>query len=200
MKYPLLLLASAILLSGAAWAQLVQNIDIYMLAGPASTGSSTIIGSNVTVEGTTGYSSATGYGYQIARTRAGSVWIDFSPVFVLPGLSGATIGGRVYSGFSSFTLGLRFMVPIHARIAIFGTVAGGGGRFNYPVVIGGAEPRVTSNSTVHGIFQFGGGVDFRLVKRLSIRGELRDFVTGSGLSGSTGPHHVVPLIGVAFHF
>jgi opacity protein-like surface antigen len=200
MKYPLLLLVSATLLSSAAWAQRVQNTDIYMLAGPAITSSSTIPGANVTVEATTGYASVTGYGYQIARTRGGSVWIDFSPAFVLPGLSGSTIGGSVNNNFVSFTLGLRFMVPIHSRIAIFGTVAGGGGSFNYPFIEGGTDPRVSSNSTVHGVFQFGGGVDFRLTKTLSIRGELRDYVTGSGLSGSTGPHHLVPLMGVAFHF
>jgi len=200
MKYPLFLLVSATLLSGTAWAQLVQNRDIYFMGGPARTSSSAVPGSNVTVKGTSGYSSVTGFGYQIARSGAGSIWVDFSPAYVIPGLSGANIGGQVNNDFSSYTLGLRFMLPVHDRVALFGTVAGGGGSFNYPVIDGGAEPRVSSNSTIHGVFQFGGGVDFRLTRMFSIRGELRDYVTGKGLSGATGRHHLVPLVGVAFHF
>lgn len=200
MKYPLLLLVSATLLSGTAWAQRVQNMDIYMLFGPAHTSSSTIPGSDVTVQGGSGHSSATGYGYQIARSSVGSVWVDFSTTFAQPGLSGASIRGRVNNNFSGYTLGLRFMLPIHARFSLLGTVAGGGGSFYYHGIEAGAEPRVSSNSTMHGTFQFGGGVDFRLTRMFSIRGELRDFVTGSGLNGSLGPHHLVPLIGVALHF
>ena len=200
MKNPLLVLVGATLVSGAAWAQRVQNMDISFLAGPAITSSSTIPGSNVKVEGTTGYSNSTGYGYQIVRTRAGSLWIEFSPTFVSPGFAGSNISGRVSTSFSAFTLGLRLMVPVHSRISVYGALGGGSGGFRYPVIAGGAEPRVTSNSTIHGVFQFGGGVDFRLTRILSIRGEVRDFVTGSGLSGSVGPHHVVPLVGVALHF
>ena len=60
--------------------------------------------------------------------------------------------------------------------------------------------RASPYQTTHGVFQFGGGVDLRLTERISIRGEVRDFVTGSGLSGSNGPHHLVPLMGLAMHF
>lgn len=200
MKISLLSLVGVTLLSGAAWAQRVQNMDIYFLGCPAVTSSSTIPGSNVTVDGTSGLSSATGYGYQIARTTAGSVWIEFSPTFVLPGLSGASIKGSVNNDFTSFTLGLRLMIPLQSRISVYGATGGGAGSFNYPVIGGGASPSISSNSTVHGILQFGGGIDFRLTQRVSIRGEVRDFVTGSGLSGSVGPHHLVPFLGVALHF
>jgi hypothetical protein len=200
MKHRLALLIGALLLPGAAWAQRLQNIDIYMLGVPAYTSSQTIPGSNVTVQKARGFSTTTGYGYQIARTSAGSIWLDVSPAFVLAGLSDSSIGGRANNNFAALTLGLRFMLPIHSRIALLGTAAGGGGYFNYPVIAGGAEPRVTSHSTFHGVVQLGGGLDFRLTRKLSIRGEVRDYSTGKGLSGATGRHHVVPMMGVAFHF
>jgi hypothetical protein len=200
MKYRLALLIGAMLLPGAAWAQRLQNVDIYMLGVAAFTDSYSIPGSNVTVQKARGFSTTTGYGYQIARTSAGSIWIDLSPAFVLSGRSGSSIGGRADNGFSAFTLGLRFMLPIHSRVALLGTAAGGGGAFHYPVITGGERPRVTSNSTWHGVAQLGGGLDFRLTRLLSIRGEVRNYSTGKGLSGATGRHHVVPMIGVAFHF
>ncbi len=201
-KSPHLLLVGLVLLSGSARAQRVQNSDISILYGPAAAGSMTIPGSDVKVQRTVGLTSATCYGYQIARPRAGSLWIEGSPVFVLSGRAGATIGGRARTQFTTYTLGLRWMVPVHTRVSLFGALGGGAGTFHYPAIKikEDAKPFVTSNSTTHGVLQLGAGLDFRLTKMFSLRGEIRDFVSGSGLSGSEGPHHLVPLFGIAFHF
>jgi opacity protein-like surface antigen len=200
MRSYFLLLVGVTLLAGPVLAQRVQNSDISFLYGPAVAGSSRIPGSDVTLQSAVGLTSATCYGYQIARPRVGSLWIEASPVFVITGRANASIGGRARTQFSSYTLGLRLMVPVHTRLSVFGALGGGAGTFNYPVIEEGAKPFVTSNSTTHGVLQLGAGIDFRLTQGLSLRGELRDFVSGSGLSGSDGPHHLVPLFGMAFHF
>ncbi len=58
---------------------------------------------------------------------------------------------------------------------------------------------MTGRTTAHGVFGFGGGADVRLTRWFSLRMEVRDFVTGKGLGGAGGRHHVLPAIGVAFH-
>ena len=199
-KTSLLPVVSLILLCGPGWAQRVQNSDIYFLAGPAVSGSMAIPGSNATVNKSTGVSVSTGYGYQVARASAASIWLDFAPTIAAGRITAASIPGSVNFDFTSYTAGLRFMIPLQSRTSVFGALGGGWGTFWYPVISGGPNPSVSSNQTTHGVFQFGGGVDIRLTERISIRGEARDFVSGSGLSGSTGPHHVVPLMGVALHF
>ena len=196
----LLPVVTLILLCGTGWAQRVQNMDIYFLAGPTPSSSMAIPGSNATVNKSTRFGDSTGYGYQVGRTSVASIWIDFAPTFVLHGITGASIPGSVDNDFISYVVALRFMLPIQSRISVFGALGGGGGSFAYPAMSVGPTSSVTSNNTTHGVFQVGGGLDLRLTERISIRGEVRDIVTGSGLSGSTGPHHVVPLIGVAFHF
>jgi len=47
---------------------------------------------------------------------------------------------------------------------------------------------------------FGGGVDFRLTRLLSLRFDLSDFVTRAGAAGVAGRNQPMFGFGVAFHF
>ncbi|MBZ5618153.1 MAG: hypothetical protein LAQ69_05360 [Acidobacteriia bacterium] len=201
MTSPLKFLCLA-LLSGSAWAQgLVQNMDIFFLFGPARVESQVIGGSGVTVYSSTGYSQSTGYGYQVMRKSAASLWVEFFPItFTNPGKSTASIAGSINYRMNTFAPGVRFMVPVQSRISVYGVLGGGAGFFNYATIAGESSPYVKSNSTTHGVFDFGGGVDVRLARRISLRGEVRDYVTGAGLSGTVGRNHILPLVGVALHF
>ena len=49
-------------------------------------------------------------------------------------------------------------------------------------------------------FGFGGGIDLRLTRLLSLRGDARDFVTKADLGGVTGRNHGIFQAGFAFHF
>ena len=49
-------------------------------------------------------------------------------------------------------------------------------------------------------FGFGGGLDFRLTRLLSLRFEGRDFVTRAGLGGERGRTHPFFAVGIGFHF
>ena len=188
------------LLPGGAWAQGVQNMDISILAGGRSVQSRVVPGSNATVYGTALAGQAIGYGYQVARTSAASLWLEYGSSLWFDGASTASLPGSVSNEMGLYTLGVRFMVPVQSRISAYGALGGGGGNFHYDVTVAEPSPHVTANSTHHGVFDFGGGVDIRLTRRISIRGEVRDFVSGAGLSGATGVHHVLPVVGVALHF
>ncbi len=197
----LLVLLAAILVCCRARAQGVQNQDIFLLAGPASIASRTLPGSNVTLYGQTALGTTTGYGYQVARMSAASLWLEFTAgTFVVQGLTTTSVAGLVNNDLQAYTAGVRLQVPLQSRISAYGISGGGGGLFQHAAIEGGSNPYVASHSTLHGVFLFGGGIDVRLNRRLSVRGEVRDLVTGSGLSGAAGRNHVLPLFGIAFHF
>jgi hypothetical protein len=109
-------------------------------------------------------------------------------------------------GFRSY-----FVTP-SARITFFpnlpvtpwASVGGGFGHFgeSSKLEFGGANPGKTGNTT--GVFQFGGGVDVRTWRSLSVRGEIRDFYSGvPQLNVSTGKNHQQNFfvgVGVVWHF
>ncbi len=63
----------------------------------------------------------------------------------------------------------------------------------------GSSPSVSTHETMHGVFTFGDGLDFRLLRWFSVRAEIRDLVTGNQLGGTAGRQHPLPTFGIAFH-
>lgn len=177
-------------------------MDISILFGPSWYRPNTIAGTNVRVSGSTGYSQQINYGYQVLRTPVGGLWIEFYPmVFFSPGKSAASIGGSFNPGGFLITPGVRYMIPVQSRLSLYAVAGGGVGTFDYPVVTAsGGTSSVGTNDTWHGVFELGGGIDIRLTRLFSVRVECRDFVTGKGLDGVPGRHHIAPAAGIAAHF
>jgi hypothetical protein len=189
------------LLPAGAWAQRVQNMDIFFLAGPSFAKTQTIGGSNVTVYGSTGYSMATGVGYQFSRESAVGLWIEFIPfVSANPAAQTATIPGSISPSLLMIVPSLRVMVPVQSRISVYGAVGAGWGTFNNPTLTSDNPPKLTTNNVTDFVASFGGGVDVRLIPMLSLRFDTRDYVTGRNLSGVPGRNHILPMFGFAFHF
>jgi hypothetical protein len=95
----------------------------------------------------------------------------------------------------------KLLVHGEAPLSLYGALGAGGGFFHYAVIQTTAtSPSVELRGTTHGAFDFGGGMDVSLVRALSIRSEIRDYVSGAGLDGVAGRHHLAPRIGLAFHF
>lgn len=189
-------------LPGGAWAQgFLQNMDIYFMAGAATVKSQTVPGTSITLAKSTAFSSMVGVGYQVARTKVGGLWVEFFPMpSTFPHQRTNATPSKVELSTLIQAPGLRFMVPVHARISLYGAAGAGYGDFNYPVQGTGPGPFVKVNSVMHGVADFGGGADWRLGRWISIRGEVRDYVTGRGLSGVAGRNHVLAFVGIATHF
>jgi hypothetical protein len=188
-KFPIRLCVMAAL-AGGAWAQGAHNIDVSFSWGPAHTiaGTTRVLGDSL------GFSAQFGFGYQIARLSATSLMAEFCTASSNPNGSGS--GHPVY--FGTTTVGLRFAIPLHARVSLLTDAGGGYGRFLSPLVLPNSN-YLYSQSTTHGVFTFGGGVDFRLTRLFSFRAEVKDVVSGSNLAGAPGRHHAMPLFGVAVH-
>jgi hypothetical protein len=186
-----------VLLPTAAWGQSVED---YVLLGPAFASTQVIGGSNVTVTGSTGFSDVIGFAFPMVRKSAVSLWVEpFPVVFELPGGS-APIPGSASAIGTIVTPSLRLMAPLEPRISAFGAVGGGGGQFHNYTLSSDIPPQLKTHSVYHGVVSAGGGIDFRTSRRISIRVDVRDYVTGHGLGGVLGRNHFLPMAGIAFHF
>lgn len=196
-KFPIRLCVMAAL-AGGAWAQGAHNIDVSFSAGPAWVRSQMIAGTNHALGESWGFSAQFGFGYQIARLSATRLMAEYCSGSYNP--NGPVAPGPVY--FGTTTVGLRFVIPVHARVSLLTDAGGGYGRFTSPLVpLGSQYPNLfTAQMTTHGVFTFGGGFDFRLTRLFSLRAEVKDVVSGSSnLAGAPGRHHAMPLFGVALH-
>ncbi len=84
------------------------------------------------------------------------------------------------------------------------SVGGGFGYFNEngTLEFGGANPGKTGTAT--SVFQFGGGLDVKILPRISVRGQVRDFFSGTPQlnvdTGKSRQHNLYVAGGVVFHF
>jgi hypothetical protein len=190
-----------IIFASSVWAQRIQNMDVFFLAGPSFARTQVIGGTNVTVYGSTGFCETTGYGYQFMRRSAVSLWVELLPfASVNPSAETASIPGSISLNTSLFVPSVRVMVPVQSRISFFGTLGAGLGSFNNPTLTSDNPPDLKTNGVDHLVIGAGGGVDIRLTRMFSLRVDVRDFVTGRDLSGVPGRNHVLPMMGFAFHF
>jgi hypothetical protein len=190
----------------AGWAQGWQNMEIIFMVGglTTSSSSSTVSGTNYTISGTAGFVDQVSYGYQIASTTAGNFWLELPQTFTWS--AAGTISGLTVTSLDKnawyFTPGLRFKTRTYGRVSIYGAAGFGyGSLFSVQSVVNGSTGAVTATSTenFHPAGDFGGGIDVRLSRLLSIRAEGRDFVTGPNLGGVSGHNHPVFVAGFAFH-
>jgi hypothetical protein len=188
----------------AAFAQGAQNVDFTFLGGPAWVRSQTLRSPDATVSGALGGTfQALEWGYQMKQTKVGALWLEVLPqtsVFlasstVIPAKSAPGITGSGSFGGLYFAPGVRFMIPLKSRFSLYGALGGGAAFLSYPGLDSTKTvPTVTTQSTIHGVVAFGGGVDYRLSERLSLRADLRQYISGSGLN------HLLPTVGISFHY
>jgi len=93
------------------------------------------------------------------------------------------------------TPGIRAKSLPTSRISLYALVGGGYGDYEQSTTRINGQPNSVSRELAHGVFDFGGGVDVHVWRCLALRGEARDFYSGSpaynvaGVSG--GQHNVV---------
>jgi len=137
------------------------------------------------------------YAWQ-ALQRAVDLYVEL-PLVIPVRVSGTAIvsPGHVFVAGNSgpdvfFTPGVRLKFSPESRVSFYGAAGFGIASFS-----GGSQGSGRENSPA---FEFGGGVDIRLTRLLSLRGDVRDFVTRAGLGETMGRHHGIFQVGMAFHF
>lgn len=183
-----------------AAAQKSQNSEISILVGASDPASSVVtVGSTVNVSTSVSAALHLGYAYQVHSWKAGYLYMEFPATFTFGGNT-SIVGSNVLSTTENsvvwFTPGIRFKLPVHSRLSAYG-VAGGGAqiRRRSAVNAGTTGVSVRTDWRITGVVDVGGGLDLRLTRLLSLRGEVRDFI-----SGGNPTHEVVYLFGLGFHF
>lgn len=199
--FPIQLLLTSTLTGLAAFGQPPQNGDISVMWGPVRSTSQVVVGSTLTVTGRGDASFQIDYAHTLHSWSFGDLWFENPVVFGLNGEAKVEGGASAVSNdFSILTPGVRLHVPVGSRVSFYGAAGAGFGSFRIQEVIVSSGVQISSRRTSHGVFDFGGGMDFRLTRLLSLRGEVRDYVTGRELGGVRGRNHPIYVFGLAFHF
>ncbi|HYW45438.1 MAG TPA: hypothetical protein VE959_21430 [Bryobacteraceae bacterium] len=100
-----------------------------------------------------------------------------------------------------FTPGIRWNIPLHTRVSLYPAIGVGIGSFGKNESQLGPEfTSSTIGRTESWALQFGGGIDFRLTRLLSLRFEAGDFVTRARLGVTDGRNHPIYSGGIGLHF
>jgi hypothetical protein len=96
------------------------------------------------------------------------------------------------AGIIYFTPGIRWNLPLHSRVSLYGTAGGDlAGIYRSSSVVINNQVSATSRVGATLAAAIGGGLDLRLSRLISLRGEARDFITERGFDGASGYHHLV---------
>jgi hypothetical protein len=122
------------------------------------------------------------YAHQILDARAGGLYLEF-PLLESGNGSGNT--DIIFTPGARFRLSTQTRVSPYAALGV-GVFSSGGTAF--------------SGRTTSAAVDFGGGFDVRFTRLLSMRTELRDYVSGSRIGGFQGRNRPAFSVGIAFHF
>jgi hypothetical protein len=188
------------LFCGAAFA---QNTDLGILGGVSGPVSEVVSGTAAHVSTSVGGHVQFNLAFQLKEYKTGRLYLELpflwggdTRTIVGPGVSTSSEGNLI------FTPGIRWNLPIHSRLSLYGTAGAGpiGSRREIASVTGTTVTKFDQYrvSLAGGI---GGGIDVRLARLISLRGEARDFISTTGFQGgSTSHHYVVFGFGFGFHW
>jgi opacity protein-like surface antigen len=180
-----------LMLTGLAAA---QNSDLALLAGVSGIrGQTTHIGASTGTLGTVTPSFQINYAWQVLR-RAADLYIEL-PLVIAVRTSGETVSGPAFNGSVGnadpdifFTPGVRLKISPESRVSFYGAAGFGIASFGATSFILPGPTFVSRNRENSAAFGFGGGIDFRLTRRLSLRADVRDRGCRWILCGQTHQH------------
>jgi len=144
------------------------------------------------------------YGYRFLHSNAVALFGELEFV-AIPNQRLTTANAIVPRNYASLYVAPGFRVKVfpEARLSPWAALGGGYALYEQSTNLSNGQP--ASNRFVNrGVFDFGGGLDFRLFRFIGFRAEVRDFYSGNpnvnvGFNAST-QHNVVSSGGVVFHF
>ncbi len=128
------------------------------------------------------------------------------PFVATPSTDVASANTSVPRNYASLfvTPGVKFKFRPEKTASPFFAVGGGFARFDESESLVNNAPNPGPRGTTTGVFQFGGGLDVKVFSRISLRGEVRDFYSGSPQfnlnTDRDRQHNVVFSGGFVVHF
>jgi hypothetical protein len=180
-----------------------QNQDLALPLGVIAPHYSITSGPDSTVSAGAGAAFQINYGHQITGTKWGDLYSEFPVIFAARGdsVTGPYTVSDNASGMGAFLPGARFRFPSFGRASFFVAAGGGIGWYDRNVIsVGRTSVSINCGVTATPAFDFGGGMDLRLTRLLSLRGEVRDLITSQGSLNGVGHHNPIIAFGPAFHF
>jgi opacity protein-like surface antigen len=157
------------------------------------------------------------YARQVLEGRGGRLYIEV-PISSFRGPVGQGVIAAIGDGLSQIsrpegvifvTPGVRYHFNLKPRLAVYAGVGGGIALRQQKFFLASPRPDSSlavdvisqhSDWKVSGAFDFGAGLDFRLTRLLSLRGEVRSFRTSSQPGFGDGRQYPSAHVGLAFHF
>ena len=195
---------SFFVLMAAACAASAQNSDLGLLLGISGPSSQvvTTAGTQVKVTGSVGASGQINYAMQLKDYPTGRLYLELP--LLLGGRASGTVAGFVRGSVQAgiyFTPGVRYNLNVHNRISLYGMGGAGVATFDQDTAYTGKGTiTATTGWSTSFAVAFGGGLDFRCTRLISLRGEVRDFVSREGLGLTDGRNHTVFGFGMGFHW
>ena len=176
------MLAAVIMLTAAGSVRAQKN-EVSLLIGGMKTGDKDVVSplpGNIQIGW--GLTYQIGYDHRLVNAHLASLYVDL-PLTLTPtrDISSASnpLSPSSYSSYF-FTPGVKLtLTPPASPLTPYAVAGVGFAHFNSSSTLVNGQQNPGSRGTAHGVFDFGGGLDMRLIPFVSLRGEVRDFVSGS---------------------
>jgi opacity protein-like surface antigen len=176
-------LIAAVILLACAGSVSAQKHEVSLLVGGMKTGDKDVVSplpGNIQIGW--GVTYQVGYSQRLLNARLASLYVDF-PLTVTPTRDIKSPSNPLSpSSYSSifFTPGVKLkLTPPASPLTPYAVAGVGFAHFGSSSTLVGGQQNPGSTGATHGVFDFGGGVDVRLIPFVSLRGEVRDYVSGS---------------------
>ncbi|HET6930553.1 MAG TPA: hypothetical protein VFI45_09555 [Candidatus Acidoferrum sp.] len=196
----LLLLATALL----AKPVLGQNQELTFSLGNIPGQTRNFQGSVSTAQISSDRSFGINYGHRFRDAKIAALYGEIEFV-AFPNRDVTSATATVPWSYSSLYLapGLRLKLFPYSRLSPWGAIGGGYALYQQSAKLSNGQNE-TEKFLNRGVFDYGGGLDFRLFRFLGLRAEVRDFLSGNpGLNvalNSSTQHNVVASGGVVLRF
>jgi len=144
------------------------------------------------------------YAYQVRGWQAGDLYVELPFILAERDANEVSRGGFTYKEkyVGGVLPGIRFKLPLSGRASLYAAGGAGIGICKTDVIYASRGSSGTDNrTTINAAFDFGVGLDLRLTRLLSLRGEVRDLIIApNSLSPSGGRNNPIFSFGFALHF
>jgi len=180
-----------------------QNQELTFSLGGIPGQARSLKGSNSTAQISADRSLGLNYGHRLLGVKVATLYgeVEFVALPNRPVASGTVVPHDYASLY--VTPGLRLKFFPNSRLSPWCAIGGGYALYEESAQLSNGQ-NTTNKFLNRGVFEYGGGLDYRLFRFIGLRGEIRDFFSGNpnlnnALSSGT-QHNVVASGGIILHF